>query len=89
MLKLVRNTFSDIGSLAYEDSFIDFRFIEELHELQTTEVLHFGNKLRSAHVYYSKQKMKVKLASQLFSKSVADAIEYCRVKLKLTQFEDS
>ncbi|XP_071042246.1 DNA transposase THAP9 isoform X3 [Parasteatoda tepidariorum] len=89
MLKLVRNTFGDKGSIASENSLIEFRFIKELNKLQENEGLHLANKLRAAHVNYFKQKMKVKLASQLFSKSVADSIEYCRVKLKLPQFEGS
>lgn len=32
--------------------------------------------------------MKVKLATQLLSSSVADALEYCRSELKLKQFEE-
>ncbi|GBN28246.1 hypothetical protein AVEN_212137-1 [Araneus ventricosus] len=38
---------------------------------------------------FTKQKMKVKLAAELFSISVANAIEYCNVKLKLKEFENS
>lgn len=33
--------------------------------------------------------MKVKLAVQLLSESVADALDFCRVELKLKQFEKS
>lgn len=35
---------------------------------------------------WSKQKRKVNLAAQTLSASVADAIEFCRVTLKLRQF---
>ena len=39
-----------------------------------TRNLHLGNKLRSAHIQYKNQKMKVCFATQLFSKSVAQAL---------------
>lgn len=53
---------------------IDWKFIEALLKTQDLKKLHLRNKLSSAHVYYQKNKMKVKLAAQLFSDGVADAI---------------
>ncbi|CAL1279505.1 unnamed protein product [Larinioides sclopetarius] len=88
MLKLVRNTLGEKKSL-YSTVIIDWKYIEALHKLQQSENLHLANKLRASHVNFRKQKMKVKLAAQLFSLSVADAIEYCNVKLKLSEFENS
>ena len=42
-----------------------------------------------AHINFEQQKMKVNLAAQALSSSVATAIEYCNKELKLTQFEGS
>ncbi|KAF0023440.1 hypothetical protein F2P81_024070 [Scophthalmus maximus] len=39
-----------------------------------------------AHVQWRNQKMKVNLAAQLFSSSVADDLEYCEQELKYSQF---
>ena len=50
------------------------------------EGLRLGNKLKMAHVRWEKQKMKVKHAAQVFSSSVADALEYCNTQLHLPQF---
>ena len=49
--------------------------------------LHLANKLRPAHVKWKPQKLKVNLAALAPSSSVADALEYCEVKLKLPQFQ--
>ena len=57
--------------------------------MQDSAKLHMKNKLCAAHVYFSKNKMKVKLAAQLISNSVADAIEYCQYKLNLPNFNGS
>ena len=47
------------------------------------------SKITSLHVNYENQKKKVKLATQLFSQSVANAIEYCDAHLSLPQFKNS
>ena len=79
MLKLVRGTFAERKSMVDCDGeFIDYRFVERLHHLQTTEGLHLGNKLRSAHMQWFKKKMNVKLAAQLLSESVAKSLQFCR-----------
>lgn len=67
-------------------NFIKWEFIEKLEKLQDTEGLHLGNKLRKAHINFFRQKMKVRLAVQLFSESVADALCYCVEELKLPEF---
>lgn len=78
-IKLVRNTFGD------KKTFIDFQgntvtwfYIELLNQIQNEEGLHLGTKLKDEHVNYIKQKMKVRLATQLLSESVADAMEFCK-----------
>lgn len=51
--------------------------------------LHFANKIRNLHVNYRNQIMKVYLATQLFSSSVADAIEFLDETLHLPDFKHS
>lgn len=51
--------------------------------------MHLANKLRTLHVHYRNQIMEVYLATQLFSASVADAIEFCDRTLQLPDFKKS
>ena len=82
MMKLVRNTMSEWKVLKDKNgNSIEWKCIEELHELQECEDLRLANKLRAAHIDYKPQKMKVNLAVQTLSSSVADALEYCEGKL--------
>ncbi|KAF4530741.1 hypothetical protein B566_EDAN007962 [Ephemera danica] len=53
------------------------------------EKLRAGNKLRKRHIQFRKQIMKVNLAVQTLSASVADAIEFCNKDMKLIEFRDS
>ena len=89
MLKLVRNTLAEGGVLVDKDNGkISWQYIVELEKLQGKEGLHLGNKLKLAHVQWQQQKMKVNLAAQAFSSSIADAIEYCSSVLKLQEFQN-
>ncbi|CAH2088930.1 unnamed protein product [Euphydryas editha] len=89
-IKLVRNAFSDLKVIIdREGNKIEFKYIKLLLELQEKEGLHLGTKLSKAHVEFATQKMKVRLATQLFSNSVADALEFCEYNLKLSQFQGS
>ena len=88
MIKLVRNTMSDWKVLKDKDGKdIRWQYLIELEKLQESEGLHLANKLRSAHINWKPQKMKVNLAAQTLSSSIADALEYCEGKLKLPQFQ--
>ncbi|KAL4085161.1 hypothetical protein QTP88_027453 [Uroleucon formosanum] len=49
--------------------------------------LHSATKLRNCHIYYFREKMKVRLAVQTFSTSVANAILFCMNDLKLDNFQ--
>ena len=90
MLKLVHNTLADGGTLRYEEgSKIYWNCVVELHKLQTSEGLRRGNKVKKAHIEWRQQKMKVNLAAQASSSSVADALQYCSDTLKLPQFQGS
>ncbi|KAE9523345.1 hypothetical protein AGLY_016293 [Aphis glycines] len=61
---------------------------QTLVDLQQKTNVHAGTKIRTRHIHYQKVKMKVKLAAQTFSSSVADAFDYCCNILKLDEFKD-
>lgn len=89
MIKLVRNTLGDKKIIIDENNnYINYNFIIKLCELQETEGLHLANKLRRQHIHFFKQKMKVKLATQLLSKSVADSLTFCKDKLNIQDFKN-
>ena len=89
MLKLVRNTLGDKKSIVDgNNKVISWKFIEHLHQLQQSEGLCLANRLKEGHLNFVKQKMKVKLAAQFMSESVADAIDLCS-SMKLKNFDDS
>lgn len=54
--------------------------------LQENEEYYFANKLRKHHLLYFKQKIKVKLATQLLNQPVADPLKFCKDNLKLKEF---
>ena len=88
MLKLVRNTLAQEGILVDGSSNkIKWQYIVNLQKLQEKEGLRLANKLIAAHIQWWQQKMKVNLAAQELSSSVADALEYCANTLHLKQFE--
>ena len=89
MLKLLRNTFATCRLLKdRRGNIIRWQYLEELHQLQEREGLHLANKLKSAHLCWQSQKMKVKLAAQTLGSSVADALEFCRDALDLAEFKN-
>lgn len=78
MIKLVRNTFGEKKELIdCNNEIISFKYIELLLVSQEKEQCHLANKLKKVHVFYFKNKMKVKLATQLLSSSVANSLEFC------------
>lgn len=89
MLKLIRNTFGEKKVLKDgEGNFLKRQFIENLGRLQDDEGLHLANKLRTRRLIFFKQKMKVRLAAQLLSESVADVLGYCEEDLCLSNFQN-
>ncbi|XP_065650412.1 uncharacterized protein LOC136078563 [Hydra vulgaris] len=70
-----------------ENNAISWKYIVYLQKLQEDEGLRFGNKLRRVHINWRQQKLKVNLAAQAISSSVANAIEFCCKDLKLMQFQ--
>lgn len=88
MIKLIRNLLGDYGILFNGNGeSIKWNYFTELVKLQESHDLHPAIKIRRRHLNYHKEKMKVKLAVQTFSDSVADALVYCNEDLKLTKFE--
>lgn len=54
--------------------------------MQEQEGCHLANKLRKQHLFYFKQKIKVKRVTQLLSQSVADTLTFCKNNLKFEEF---
>ena len=89
MLKLLRNAFAVCGLFRDKDKqIIRWAYLQELHRIQEREGLHLANKLRERHLCWQSQKMKVTLAAQTLSSSVADALEFCRDGLALAEFKN-
>ena len=75
MIKLVRNTLAGYKEFFWPDhGTIRWVYIERLHDLQSAHDLRAGNKLTKQHVNFKNKIMKVSLAAQIFSKSIADAL---------------
>ena len=90
LIKLARNCLSDLKVLVDPDGKrIEWEFIKKLEEVQKTEGMRAGNKLKKDHIHWHRQKMKVNLATQTLSRSVADAIDFCRDSLKYPEFQGS
>ena len=90
MLKLARNLLADKKTIIDDKgNEIKWEFIEALNKLQSMEGLRAGNKLHERHIQWTRQKMKVKLAAQTLSSSVADALDFCNFDLKLPAFKGS
>jgi hypothetical protein len=88
MLKLARNTIASQDLLDENGQIISWIYIEQLNKLQEEQGLRSGNRLRKAHVEWDKQKMKVRLAAQTLSTSVADSLKFCKDDLKLPEFQN-
>ncbi|GAB0086303.1 hypothetical protein DMENIID0001_003370 [Sergentomyia squamirostris] len=88
MLKNIRNALQEKGPfLDAEGRQIDWKYLEALVRLQEKEECHLGTKIRKAHIFFKNQKMKVKLATQTFSRSVAVALRFCDEELNLPEFQ--
>ena len=90
MLKLARNALGSIKSFYDKDGGeIQWSFFQQLYNLQEAEGFTLGNKFSAQHLQFEKHKMNVRLAAQTLSSSVADAIEFLDVSMKLPQFNNS
>ena len=89
MLKLARNSLGDMKVFFDENgNEICWHYITELYNVQKNDVLHLGNKLKSTHIKWHNQKMKVAVAAQTMSNSVAAGIMYLK-NLNLPNFQKS
>ena len=93
MLKLVRNMFGDMGTLQVDEKGvtqpISWKYIDALNDVQENLRLSMANKLTKKHLLWVKNKMKVKLAAQILSASVATAIDFLREEAKIPEFQGS
>ena len=92
MLKLTRNLLHDLGEV-YVSGFTipaQWKYINFLHQYQVEVGLRlFGNRITNKHVDYGNFKMKVSLAAQVLSSSLADTLDYLRDHAKLEKFNGS
>ena len=89
MLKLMRNTLAEKKVLIDCDQHeIKWQYIKDLQELQGKEGVRAGNRLSDRHIQWSQQKMKVRLAAQTLSSSVADSLEFCQKDLCIPNFKN-
>lgn len=77
MIKLVRKYFAE-QNLRYKNDDIKWEYLKILAKKQDTDNFSLGNKLTNDHINYENDKMKVSLAVEALSNSVADAIEQLR-----------
>lgn len=81
MLKLVRNAFGEKKCLINsKGEFIKWDYIVKLYEKENAEGLRLATKLTNRHILYMNEKMNVRLASQVLSNSVSDALIYLKDK---------
>ena len=79
MLKLARNALGDMNVFVTpKEEKISWEFIKALYDIQQQDILHIGNKLKTKHIQWQKHKMKVSIAAQTLSESVAAAITFLR-----------
>ena len=90
MLKLARNALGNIESVYEKDGGnIQWLFFQQLCLLHDAEGFILGNKFPAQHLQFEKHKMNVRMATQRLSSSVADAVEFLDVSMKLPQFKNS
>lgn len=79
MIKLARNCFARDILKDGNGERISWQYVDALFKVQKEEGLHLANKLTMAHVVeWNKRKMKVKLATQVLSRSVSLALEFLK-----------
>ena len=87
MLKLFRNLLSAYGFIVSENGKVQWDYIKRLQNLQDDAGLRLANKLSQRHILFSRQKMKVNLAAQTLSSSVASALQ-CLQEVGHPDFQD-
>lgn len=89
MLKLVRNSLESLKTIVWKDKGnVQWSYIEKLQQFQKEHDLFLANKLTERHVNFHNQKMKVNLAAQLLSSSVAKSLRLLH-QLRIHGFTDN
>ena len=79
MIKLARNALGDLKMFKTPTGEnISWAYVEALYEIQQQDILNIANKLKTKHIQWHKHKMKVSVAAQTLSASVAAAITFLR-----------
>ena len=87
MIKLARNALGDLGYFRTADGkLIKWQFIKNLIELQIEEGFNIAKKLNPDHLYWQRQKMKMKLAAQTFCSSTAAVLQFSQRIIKHKKF---
>lgn len=81
-LKLARNALASYKTFQYNKNNISWQYIQDLYELQSNITLKFANKISKKHIDFQKNVMNVSIAAQIFSSSVASAINFLRQNYK-------
>ena len=77
MAKNIRGLLKHYGQIEWVGrGWVKWKYLELLDNIQTLHDFRLGNKLTSKHINFEKNKMKVKLAVQLMSDSVARALKW-------------
>ena len=87
MLKLVCNIFSELKVLIDDNNNettmnVTWTYVKNMLDGEEKCGIHAASKLTPSHVNFHKHKMKVKLAAQDLSSSVADALYFLREDMK-------
>jgi len=78
-IKLARNALGTFKAFKNENGqLIEWRYLEQLLELQNEAGFKLGNKIGSVHINGKGNSMKVKLAVQTLSSSVANALQFLK-----------
>lgn len=78
MIKLIRNALHFHKTFFWEGrGKVEWKYYELLSKLQTEHGIRAGNKITKEHIEFENKKMRVYLSTQLFSRSVADALRFC------------
>lgn len=77
-MKNIRNHHAEHVIQDADGGQIKFQYFRNLHDLQESLGFHLGNKIRKGHIHFEGHKMKAKYALQLYSDSVASALDFLR-----------
>ena len=62
---------------------VSWSYVKELHKIQEDVGCRFGNNVRAKDMQWERMKMKVSPAAQVFSRSMADALDLLRIDLEV------